>query len=243
MLQDLRRPLVAHSASEVASCVNGQGVDRLNAALHLLSAGLCGYRGHSAIVLATILDLTSAGSKLHHKLASADRGSWRAGWAPTILAGDWAYLQAIRPAVELRNFRVLDLLIDVTKKLVEGDLLESEAQKQSSLSEKQMLDLYYYRTACLFALSARLGAVIAGSEMSQEKLLNEYGLQIGYAWRFATDTSWEPARRDRAAILRREAAVKAESCLAGFPDCSHKRALESLAGILREKNVAVTEGD
>lgn len=222
-LKDLSKPLTANAASEVASCVNASGSECLNAALHLLCAGLCGYKGPSAIILGTILELISAGSKLHHKLARGDSESSRAAWAPTILAGDWAYLKAIRPAVELRNFRILDLLIEVNKKLVEGDLIESAGQK------------HFNHTACLFALSSRLGAVVAGCEIPQEGLLRDYGYQIGLAWDFAAGCPVDPAINEGAHTLMQEAATKAESCLEDFPDSSHKRALKSLARILRNE--------
>jgi len=37
-----------------------------------------------------------------------------------VLAGDWLYMQAFKIAVQERNFRILDVLVELTQQLVEA---------------------------------------------------------------------------------------------------------------------------
>ncbi len=43
-----------------------------------------------------------------------------------VLAGDWLYMQAFKIAVQERNFRILDTLIELTQQMVEGELLQMQ---------------------------------------------------------------------------------------------------------------------
>ena len=50
------------------------------------------------------------------------------GNSKCVLAGDWLYMQAFKVAVAERNFAVLDTLIELTQKMVEGELLQMEKE-------------------------------------------------------------------------------------------------------------------
>src|SRR3989442_3994041 len=73
------------------------------------------------------------------------------GNSKCVLAGDWLYMQAFKIAVQERNFRILDTLIDLTQQMVEGELLQMEKLgKLITLAEH--FDLIYRKTACLFSV-------------------------------------------------------------------------------------------
>ena len=78
-------------------------------------------------------------------------------------------------ALEERNFRILDILIDLTQKMVEGELIQLEKIGRIDVSEEDALRLATYKTACLFSGCARLGAVLGGLENEREEALAEYG--------------------------------------------------------------------
>ncbi len=64
------------------------------------------------------------------------------GNSKCVLAGDWLYMQAFKVAVQERNFRILDTLIELTQQMVEGELLQMEKLgKLISLDEHFDLDL------------------------------------------------------------------------------------------------------
>jgi octaprenyl-diphosphate synthase len=103
-----------------------------------------------------------------------------------VLAGDWLYMQAFRVALEERNFKVLDLLIGLTQQMVEGELLQTETLGRV-VTESEYYDLIHRKTACLFRVSMRLGAVLADVSDSLEQQFGEYGRNLGVAFQIVDD--------------------------------------------------------
>ena len=108
------------------------------------------------------------------------------GNSQCVLAGDWLYMQAFRVALEERNFKVLDLLIGLTQQMVEGEFVQIENLGRM-VSEAEYYDLIYRKTACLFRVSMRLGAVLAESAKRLEEQLGEYGRNLGVAFQIVDD--------------------------------------------------------
>jgi octaprenyl-diphosphate synthase len=103
-----------------------------------------------------------------------------------VLAGDWLYMQAFRVALEERNLRVLDLLIGLTQQMVEGELLQIQ-KLGKAISEAEYYDLIFRKTACLFSVCMRLGAVLADATESEEASLATYGRAVGLAFQIVDD--------------------------------------------------------
>jgi octaprenyl-diphosphate synthase len=103
-----------------------------------------------------------------------------------VLAGDWLYMQAFKVALDEKNLRVLELLIGLTQQMVEGELLQIQKLGRA-VSEAEYYDLIFRKTACLFSVSMRLGAVLAGASAEQEKNLAAYGRAVGLAFQIVDD--------------------------------------------------------
>jgi octaprenyl-diphosphate synthase len=103
-----------------------------------------------------------------------------------VLAGDWLYMQAVKVALEEKNLRVLDLLIGLTQQMVEGELLQIQKLGRA-VSEAEYYDLIFRKTACLFSVSTRLGAVLAGADEAVEASLAAYGRAVGLAFQIVDD--------------------------------------------------------
>ena len=90
------------------------------------------------------------------------RPSTNARWGNhmSVLAGDWLYMQSFEMALRERNFAILDILIDLTQNMVEGELLQLTRLGRIDLTETEATELAYRKTACLFSGCARLGAVL-----------------------------------------------------------------------------------
>jgi octaprenyl-diphosphate synthase len=104
-----------------------------------------------------------------------------------VLVGDWLYMLSFQMALEERNFRILDILIDLTQKMVEGELIQLEKIGRIDVTEEDALRLATYKTACLFSGCARLGAVLGGLEDAGEEALAEYGRYAGLAFQLVDD--------------------------------------------------------
>ncbi len=180
--------------AEIASYLQEGGGKRLRPALLLLAAGASGYRGPSAIRLGAVVEMIHSATLVHDDVidgAQTRRGrpSTNARWGNhmSVLAGDWLYMQSFEMALRERNFAILDILIDLTQNMVEGELLQLTLLGQIDLSERGATELAYRKTACLFSGCARLGAVLGRQPKPVEEALAEYGRYAGLAFQLVDD--------------------------------------------------------
>jgi octaprenyl-diphosphate synthase len=103
-----------------------------------------------------------------------------------VLAGDWLYMQAFKVAVQERNFRILDTLIELTQQMVEGELLQMEKLGRL-ISLDEYFDLIFRKTACLFSVCMRMGGILGGATPEQEESLAQYGRDLGMAFQIVDD--------------------------------------------------------
>src|SRR5580692_6455692 len=179
---------------EISSYLREGGGKRLRPALLLLAAGASGYRGPSAIRLGAVVELIHNATLIHDDVidgANTRRGrpSANARWGNhmSVLAGDWLYMQSFEMALRERNFAILDILIDLTQSMVEGELLQLTRLGRIDLTEAEATELAYRKTACLFSGCARLGAVLGKQPAHVEEALAEYGRNAGLAFQLVDD--------------------------------------------------------
>jgi octaprenyl-diphosphate synthase len=179
--------------TEIGEYLRIGGGKRLRPALLLLSSRLFGYQGRGAIRLGAVVEIIHTATLVHDDIideADTRRGRPAAntqwGNSKCVLAGDWLYMQAFKIAVRERNFRILDTLIELTQQMVEGELLQMEKLgKLISLDEH--FDLIYRKTACLFSVCMRMGAILGGATPAQEESLAQYGHDLGMAFQIVDD--------------------------------------------------------
>src|SRR5258708_5873960 len=179
--------------TEIGEYLRGGGGKRLRPALLLLAAKLFNYEGRGAVKLGAVVEIIHTATLVHDDIideAKTRRGRPAAntqwGNSKCVLAGDWLYMQAFKVAVQERNFRILDALIDLTQQMVEGELLQMEKlSKLISLDEH--FDLIYRKTACLFSVCMRLGAILGNATPEQEDQVARYGRDLGMAFQIVDD--------------------------------------------------------
>jgi octaprenyl-diphosphate synthase len=180
--------------SEISTYLRQGGGKRLRPALLLLAAGASGYRGPSAIRLGAVVELIHTATLIHDDVidgANTRRGrpSANARWGNhmSVLAGDWLYMQSFEMALRERNFAILDILIDLTQNMVEGELLQLTRLGRIDLNEPEAMELAFRKTACLFSGCSRLGAVLGRQPKHMEEALAEYGRNAGLAFQLVDD--------------------------------------------------------
>jgi octaprenyl-diphosphate synthase len=179
--------------TDIGEYLREGGGKRIRPALLLLSSKLFDYRGRGAIRLGAVVEIIHTATLVHDDIideAQTRRGRPAAntqwGNSKCVLAGDWLYMQAFKIAVQERNFRVLDVLIELTQQMVEGELLQMDKLgKLVSLDE--YFDLIYRKTACLFSVCMRLGGILGGASPEQEDSLSRYGRDLGMAFQIVDD--------------------------------------------------------
>ena len=172
----------------------GGGGKRLRPALLLLSAGYAGYHGPSAVRLSAVVELIHSATLVHDDVidgADTRRGrpSANSRWGNhrSVLAGDWLYMQSFQLALGERNFKILDILVELTQNMVEGELLQLAKLGRMDLSETDAIELSARKTACLFSGCARLGAVLGRLDEEGEQALADYGRFAGLAFQLVDD--------------------------------------------------------
>jgi octaprenyl-diphosphate synthase len=170
------------------------GGKRLRPAMLLLAAKCCGYEGPAAVRLGAVVELIHSATLVHDDVIDAadvrrGRASANSRWGNhmSVLAGDWMYMQSFRMALAERSFAILDILIDLTQRMVEGELIQLTFLGQMNLTEQDAIDLAYRKTACLLSGSARLGAVLGNCGPEEEQALADYGRNAGLAFQLVDD--------------------------------------------------------
>jgi octaprenyl-diphosphate synthase len=170
------------------------GGKRLRPTLLLLSSKLIGDGGESAIRMGAVVEMIHAATLVHDDVIDAaqtrrGRPSTNVRWGnhTCVLAGDWLYMQAFQMALRERNFHILDLLIGLTQMMVEGELLQLERIGRIDISEADCMELVDRKTACLFSVCAKLGALVAGTDSQTEEKLGEYAWNLGMAFQLVDD--------------------------------------------------------
>ncbi len=179
--------------TEIGEYLRAGGGKRIRPALLLLSAKLLNYQGQGAVRLGAVVEIIHTATLVHddiidEALTRRGRPAANTQWGNSrcVLAGDWLYMQAFKIAVQERNFRVLDTLIELTQQMVEGELLQTEKLGRF-ITLDEYFDLIFRKTACLFSVCMRLGAILGGATDAQEAALGKYGHDLGMAFQIVDD--------------------------------------------------------
>ncbi|HUE24033.1 MAG TPA: polyprenyl synthetase family protein [Bryobacteraceae bacterium] len=180
--------------TQIGQYLQESGGKRLRPSLLLLASRLIGDGGESAIHLGAVVEIIHAATLVHDDViddARTRRGrpSANAQWGnhTSVLAGDWLYMEAFQVALRERNFHVLDLLIGLTQMMVEGELLQLERIGRIEVTEADCMELVDRKTACLFSVCAKLGAIVAGADSQTEERLGDYAWNLGMAFQLVDD--------------------------------------------------------
>jgi octaprenyl-diphosphate synthase len=170
------------------------GGKRIRPAVLLLGSQMCGYDGPIGPRLGAVIELIHSATLLHDDIidnASVRRGraSVNAQWGNeiTVLMGDWLYMTAFRLALGERHFKVLDVLIEATRKMIEGELIQLTFNGNMDITEEQHLEISIRKTACLFSACSQLGGILGSAGEDKEDRLRLYGLNVGLAFQLVDD--------------------------------------------------------
>ena len=170
------------------------GGKRLRPILVLLSGRMFGDGNPGLVRMAAVVEMIHTATLVHDDvidMAKTRRGrpSINVVWGnhTSVLAGDWLYMQAFQVALRERNFAVLDVLIELTQRMVEGELLQLDRIGKIAITEADYMELIDRKTASLFSACARLGAISSGADESAEARLSEYAWDLGVAFQLIDD--------------------------------------------------------
>jgi octaprenyl-diphosphate synthase len=179
---------------QVSRYIVAAGGKRLRPALLLLMCGALGCGHEQRLNLAAVVEFIHTATLLHDDVV--DESTLRRG-RPTaneafgnpasVLVGDFLYSRAFQMMVLAQNMRVMQVLSEATNVIAEGEVQQLMNMHDASLTQAQYLHVIRSKTAKLFEASARLAAILAGSDAATEACCAEYGQALGTAFQVIDD--------------------------------------------------------
>lgn len=114
------------------------------------------------------------------------------GEPTAILAGDLLFAKAFEAmqdlSVDLPCFKDLTYeLIQCVLEICEGQQLDMEFQQQTKVSEKEYFEMVNKKTAVLFRLATRGGAILGKGNKKEIQALTDYGTNLGLSFQIWDD--------------------------------------------------------
>lgn len=180
--------------SEIGEYILDGGGKRIRPMLLLLTARMLGKVTRGTIRLAAVVELIHNATLVHDDIIDAadtrrGRPSANSAWGNpmTVLAGDWLYMQSFAVALGERNLDVLATLIEVTQKMVEGELLQLTLIGKDDATPEQILDIVERKTGWLFSGCMKLPGIVAGLDPESQDRLGIIGKNLGMAFQLVDD--------------------------------------------------------
>ena len=180
--------------NQISHYIVSAGGKRLRTMLVLLFSRALGFEQPARFELAATVEFIHTATLLHDDVvdeSSLRRGRQTAnalfGNAASVLVGDFLYSRAFQMMVSVDSMRVLEVLADATNVIAEGEVLQLLNMHDPDISVEDYLRVIRYKTAKLFEASARIGAVLAGSDSPLEEACAAYGQALGTAFQIVDD--------------------------------------------------------
>jgi octaprenyl-diphosphate synthase len=167
---------------DVAHHFTERGEKRLRPALLLLGCGLTGYEGDQAAPLGVVVELIHSATRLHDGILGEGKDL-----NLTVLLGDFLQVKWVSMALSQDDLRIPRLLLDVTLRIVEGQILDRKRCGDIDVPEADHLDIVRRKSAGLFSACLRIGAILGNAGEEQEHALASYGLNVGMCLQVVDD--------------------------------------------------------
>lgn len=162
--------------------------------LVLLSARMVGKVSDKVIQVALAMEMLHTASLVHDDVV--DESDRRRGLSSlnaflsnqvAVLAGDFILSKALECAARTQDVRVVHYISQVGQALADGELLQLDSKDSDVLSEAAYFDVISRKTASLFSVCARLGALAAGGSDAEAERLAQFGKLIGICFQLRDD--------------------------------------------------------
>jgi octaprenyl-diphosphate synthase len=180
--------------SEISAYLFQSSGKRIRPALLILCAKLRGYKGKEHIVMSSLVEIIHTASLLHDDIIDNSevrrgRESVHSRWGPniTVLLGDYLYIKTINHSLESKHKQIVQILTDISSKMIEGELDEYYVSWNLDIDENDYLDIINKKTASLFSASCRIGGILGMASEEEENALAEFGTNLGMIFQIVDD--------------------------------------------------------
>lgn len=105
----------------------------------------------------------------------------------SVLTGDYLFAAAFNLISQCNSAAVMENLTSTIKVMCSGEIKQLGMLFDLNLSEEDYFDKTYRKTACLFASSCAVGAILGKAPKKQIRMLEQFGLYLGYAYQIIDD--------------------------------------------------------
>ena len=170
------------------------GGKRIRSLLVLLCSRAFGYEGGQHINLATAIEFLHTATLLHDDvidMSSLRRGKLTANleWSNSysVLVGDFIYSRAFQLLVGIADMQIMNVIATTTNKISEGEVLQLINQHNIAATELDYMNVIHHKTAILFAAACSSSAILANTDVSIQKNIYTFGLEVGMAFQLIDD--------------------------------------------------------
>ena len=162
--------------------------------LVLLSARMVGKVNEKVINVALALEMLHTATLVHDDVV--DESDRRRGLPSVnalfssqvaVLSGDYVLSKALECAALTEDVRVVRYIAQLGQSLADGELLQLDNKDSDVLSESAYFDVISRKTASLFSICARLGALAAGGSEADAERLAQFGKLVGICFQIRDD--------------------------------------------------------
>ena len=181
---------------ELSNHLIGAGGKRIRPILVLLSALASGYRSdnNDHIALATVIEFIHTATLLHDDVVDnaplrRGRKTVKALWgnSASVLVGDFLYSRAFQILYSINHAAISKDISDATNTISEGEVQQLINLNRKDLSEATYMDIITRKTATLFKVACRTGAMLGEPEPEIIQAMTAYGLNLGLAFQLVDD--------------------------------------------------------
>jgi len=179
--------------AEIGRYIAESGGKRIRPGLLLLASRACGYEGRRDILYGAVFEFIHTATLVHDDVideADCRRGrlsvNSRWGNTLTILMGDYLYIRSLGMALVGEDLGILNLISDITLKMIEGELMQTHAIGRLDVTEEQYMEIVTRKTARLFSGCCETASVLVERDDWRQPL-KAYGHAIGVAYQMVDD--------------------------------------------------------
>ncbi|MFN0118490.1 MAG: polyprenyl synthetase family protein [Elusimicrobiota bacterium] len=167
---------------------------RVRPALVFLASRLANPQKNDVFTVAQAVELVHIATLVHDDVidhSALRRGqktvSEQEGVDTAVLLGDHIFTYAFQKVAQLGNPLLIQLLAGSTALMCSGEIEQLKARYKFDLSEQDYMSFITKKTATLFGVSARSGAVLAGQDLTIQRALEDFGIELGIAFQIKDD--------------------------------------------------------
>ncbi|MFH0925479.1 MAG: polyprenyl synthetase family protein [bacterium] len=180
--------------TRIGTYICNSGGKRIRPILLLLTSKMCGYFGDRTYFLASIVEYIHAATLLHDDVI--DHSNLRRGmpsanktWGNElpILVGDYLYAKSFYLLVGDGDPKAMEAISTATMTMTDGEIFQLQKKNDFKISVEEYLDIVAKKTAFLFSVSSKLGAILGKVTPAEEDILTKFGLFLGMAFQLIDD--------------------------------------------------------